>query len=221
MSRGRAILLAAAALVLLLAVAQLVLPRIAAARIRSRIARYGIVQSVQVSAWPAIKLLWGSVDSVRVRAGDLSLAASSAESLLWEARHSATISFSARSVRIGRLHVTDVQLSKHGAQLDAHALASAAAVHEALPGGVAVKLLRSEAGEVEARVDGSLFGLGAAIDVIASSHAGALVVRPAAGLFGALQLTLFSDPHVYVEGVGASERGDPPSYGLSISALLR
>ena len=55
---------------LVLALAQVLLPRIAASRISSRVGRYGKVQSVSVSAWPAVELLWGSVDSVRVAAGE-------------------------------------------------------------------------------------------------------------------------------------------------------
>ena len=44
---------------LVLALAQVLLPRIAASRISSRVGRYGTVQSVSVKAWPAVELLWG------------------------------------------------------------------------------------------------------------------------------------------------------------------
>ena len=56
-------------LVLVLVLAQLILPRIAADRISSRIGRYGQVEHVSVSAWPALKLLWGDAGSVDVSAG--------------------------------------------------------------------------------------------------------------------------------------------------------
>ncbi|MGD1058944.1 MAG: hypothetical protein ABR992_16185, partial [Solirubrobacteraceae bacterium] len=58
-------------LIVLLALAQVVLPRIAVSRIESRVGRYGKVQSVSVSAWPAVELLWGHVGSVHVRAKSL------------------------------------------------------------------------------------------------------------------------------------------------------
>ena len=58
---------------LVLALAQLLLPRIAASRICSRVGRYGQFDSVSVSAWPAVELLWGSADSVQVQAGSLAL----------------------------------------------------------------------------------------------------------------------------------------------------
>ena len=53
--------------IVVLGVAQLVLPGIAAQRIRSQLGRYGQVQSVSVSAFPAIELLWHHADSVSVR----------------------------------------------------------------------------------------------------------------------------------------------------------
>src|SRR5256885_14921748 len=56
-----------AVLVLLSVVAQLVLPGIAENRIRDRLAHDGRVESVHVSAFPAVKLLWGRADRVTVR----------------------------------------------------------------------------------------------------------------------------------------------------------
>ena len=56
--RGRSRAFAVSTIVLLLVVAQLVLPRIAASVVSSRVGRYGKVQSVSVEAWPAVKLLW-------------------------------------------------------------------------------------------------------------------------------------------------------------------
>jgi hypothetical protein len=211
-----------AVLVLALVLAQLLLPRLAAARIRSRLSRYGSVQSVQVSAWPAIKLLWGSVDSVRVRARELSLSTERTESLLWEAHATDELTLSAGSVRIGSLRLRSVELSKRGSQLQARALASASAVQQALPPGTRVELLGSGGGQVEVRVGGALFGIGASLEAVAMAQEGRLVVKPLGGLLGALQLTLFEDPHVYVEGIAAHvERGDRPGYRLSLSALLR
>lgn len=222
MSRGKVLLICVGVVVLVLALAQVLLPRIAAARIRSRLARYGTVQSVTVSAWPAIKLLWGSVDSVRVRAGALSFSSSKAESLVWETRESADLSFSARSVRLGSLRLSGATFSKRGSKLVAHASATASDVDAALPPGVAVQLLRSGEGEVEVRASGSLFGVGASLNAVAMASKGRLVVKPVGLLLSAFQLTLLSDPHVYVQGVAARvERKDPLSYRLSMSGRLR
>jgi hypothetical protein len=212
----------AGAVVLLLALAQLILPRLAASRISSRVGRYGKVQSVSVSAWPAVELLWGHVGSVRVRAKSLALSPAQVASLLWEARGTASMDVSAESVRLGSLALSDASLQKRGNAMSAQALASEADVRAALPAGFGVKLLRSEGGEVEVQATGALFGVGASVNAVAGASDGKLVAHPLGFLVEALQLTLFSDPHVYVEGVGASVQSEQPlSYRLTMSASLR
>ncbi len=210
-----------AAVIAVLALAQLILPRIAQSTVSSRVARYGKVLSVHVSAWPAVELLWGRVDSVRVRAATLALTPAQASALLWESRDVASMDVQAQAVRLGPLRVTAATLSKRGAQLSASALASGADVSAALPQGIALKLLRSEAGAVEVQSSGGLFGVGSGVDAVASASEGKLVARPRGSLLSAFQLTLFSDAHVHVEGVGASvARAEPLSYKLTMSALL-
>ncbi len=47
-------------------------------------------------------------------------------------------------------------------------------------------------------MSGGLFGVGASVDAVAQAEEGKLVARPT-GLLGALKLTLFESPSVYVE----------------------
>jgi hypothetical protein len=214
----------AGAIALVLVLAQLLLPRIAASRISSRVGRYGSVESVHVTAWPALKLLWGDADSVTVRAGRLSLSPAQTAKLLWEAHGVNELDLTASSAREGPLRVSDVSLRKRGRALSAQALASTADVRAALPQGFEVQLLGSERGQVEVRASGGLFGIDASVDAVATASGGRLIVHPRGLLLEGLQLTLFADPHVYVEGVGASASGAPggaPGYWLTISARLR
>jgi hypothetical protein len=207
---------------LLLVLAQVLLPRLAASRITSRVGRYGRVLSVSVSAWPAVELLWGHVGSVRVRAKSLALSPAQAASLLLEAKGVASMDVSAESVRLGKLTVTDARLRKRGDALSGQSVVSEAAVKAALPAGFTVRLLRSEGGEVEVQTTGALFGVGASVNAVAGASDGKLVAHPLGFLIEGLQLTLFSAPHIYVEGVGASmQSSDPHSYRLTISASLR
>jgi hypothetical protein len=200
----------------------LILPRLAVSRITSRVGRYGRVESVSVSAWPAVELLWGSVGSVRVRARSLALSPAQAAKLLWEARGTASMDVSAESVQVGSLRLSDASLHKRGNALTAQALTSEADVKAALPAGFDVRLLRSEGGEVEVQATGGLFGVDASVDAVAGASEGKLVAHPLGFLLEALHLTLFSDPHVYVEGVGASVHSEQPlSYRLTMSARLR
>jgi DUF2993 family protein len=209
-----------AALVLLLA--QLLLPGIGARRISSRVGRYGSVERVTVHAWPAVELLWGSADSASVRATHLSLSPSQAAKLLWEARGVETLELTAPSVNVGPLQLTDVHLHKHGSSLAADAVISEAGVKAALPPGFAVRLLGSEGGQVQLSASGGLFGVGPTVKAVAGPSQGKLVVHPLGFLLEGVRLTLFADPHVYVDGVGASLRpGSPPSYRLTMNASLR
>jgi hypothetical protein len=211
-----------AAALLLLLLAQLLLPRIAASRISSRVGRYGSVESVSVRAWPAVELLWGSADSVSVRARRLSLSPSEASKLLWEARGVESLQFAALSVQLGPLGLGEARVHKQGSSLAGEALIGEANVRAALPKGLAVKLVKSEDGVVQVTTSGGLFGVGPAVQALAAGVQGKLVVRPVGFLLRGLTLTLFSDPHVYVEGVGASARpGSPRSYRLTMSARLR
>jgi hypothetical protein len=220
----RVVLAVAGGALLLLVLAQVLLPRIAASRITSHLSRYGSVQSVSVSAWPAVKLLWGSVDSMNVKARSLKVSPAQTAKLLWEARDVSEIEMTAASVQEGPLQLSDVSFRKRGSAMSAQALTTEADVKAALPEGFAVQLLGSEGGKVQVRASGGLFGVGAAVDAVAEGSEGKLVVHPLGFLVEGLQLTLFADPHVHVEGVGASALAGPGgalSYRLSVTASLR
>jgi len=215
----RVALIAVAALVALLALAQVVLPRIAASQISSKVGRYGHVEHVSVSAWPAVELLWRHADSVRVKATDLSLSPAQVASLLWEGRSTSRLDIEAASVHVGSLALSDATLRKRGAQLEAHATTTQAAAEAALGAGVSVRLLSSSGGRVRVRVGGSLFGVGASVPAVAEAVEGKLIAHPEGFLIEGFKLTVFSDPHVHVEGVEARAAG-PSGYRLGMRALL-
>ncbi len=213
----------AGGLVVALGLAQLLLPKLAASRISSRIGKYGEVQSVHVSAFPAIELLWGDADSVTVHARSLRVSPAQTGKLLKEASGLAKLDLTASSAREGPLALHDVILHKRGAKLHAQASVREADIKAALPAGFSLQLLGSSNGQIEVRASGGLFGVGATVDAVAEASEGKLVVRPRGFLLEALKLTLFSDPRVYVEGVGASVSGatGAASYALSVDARLR
>ncbi|HYM56029.1 MAG TPA: LmeA family phospholipid-binding protein [Solirubrobacteraceae bacterium] len=212
----------AGAVVLVLVLAQVFLPGIAADRVSSRVGRYGTVESVSVKAWPAVELLWGRVDSVKVRAKSLRLSPAQAAGLVWEARGTDSVDLTAEGVQVGPLRLTNASLSKRGSALSGEGLASEADVRAALPAGIGVQLVKSEGGQVEVQASGGLFGVSASVNAVAEAREGRLVAHPLGFLLEGFQLTLFSDPHVYVRGVGASVEGQRPlSYRLTISASLR
>jgi hypothetical protein len=214
----------AGAIALVLVLAQVFLPGIAADRVRARVGKYGRVESVSVSAWPAVELLWGTVGSVKVRAKSLQISPAETAKLLWEARGVQTMSLMAESVKEGPLRLRDASFQKHGSALRGQASTTRADVREALGGGVEVLLLGSHDGQVEVSASGGLFGVKASVDAVARAQEGKLVVHPVGFLLEGLRLTLFADPHVYVEGVGASAVTEPSGvagYRLTMRASLR
>jgi hypothetical protein len=214
----------AGAILLVLALAQVFLPRIVASRISSRVRRYGTVNSVSVSAWPAVELLWGHADTVKVSVKSLRVSPSQTAKLLWEARGVSSLDLSAESAQEGSLRLTDVSLRKRGSDLSAEGQASQADVTAALPPGISVRLLKSEGGEVEVQASGGLFGVRAAVGAVAGASEGKLVAHPLGFPLEGLRLTLFADPHIHVQGVGASELSGAPGttgYRLTITTSLR
>jgi hypothetical protein len=215
----------AGGIVVVLGLAQIFLPKLAASKISSRVGKYGEVERVHVSAWPAVKLLWGDADSVEVNASNLSLSPAQTGKLLEESKGVKNLDVTVSSAREGPLSVSDVSLHKRGKALTAHASVDTSAVTAALPAGFGVQLVRSSGGEVEVRASGGLFGFDATVDAVAEASDGKLVVHPRGLLIENLKLTLFSNAHVYLEGVGAraiaDASGATSGYVLSVSASLR
>jgi hypothetical protein len=207
-----------------LGLAQIFLPKIAASKISSRVGKYGSIEHVHVSAWPAIKLLWGDADTVEVRASHLRVTPSQTAKLLAEAHGISDLDLSSLAASEGSLPLSDVSLHKHGHKLSAHAFVTQADVKAALPEGFDVELLGSSEGQVEVRASGGLFGIGASVNAVAQASGGKLVVHPRGLLLEALKLTLFADPRVYIESVEAhtaSGDGGASGYRLGIGASLR
>jgi hypothetical protein len=207
--------------VAVLVLAQLVLPGVAAQKVRERVARYGTVESASVKVYPAIKLLWGRVDSAIVRAKSLRITVAQTGDLLWSTRPIDHLTLSADSLQVGSLKLSDVSLSKRGNALSAQASASEADLHASLPAGMDVQPVASGGGQVEVRVTGGLFGLQASVRALVSAQRGQLVVQPEGLLGGLGRITLFADPRVLVQGVGVSREPNGAGFQLRIRARLR
>jgi hypothetical protein len=162
---------------------------------------------------------------VNVKAGSLRLSTAQMAKLLGEARGVRSMLVSAESVKEGPLQLYDASLQKHGDALLGAAWASRADVKTALGEGFEVQLQPSGAGRVQMSVEGGLFGVKAAVQAVAEAQEGDVVVHPLGFLLEGLKLTLFAEPEVYVEGVGASVAAGPSGkgagYRLSFRASLR
>lgn len=210
---------ALASMLLVLVVAQLLLPSITAQRLRERLAADGTVQSVSVSAFPAVKLLWGHADEVHVRFASAQATSARIAELLGEAKDVDDLDVSIGSLRDGSLTLRDVTIRKRGPALLGEARLSERALSRALPLGVRVQPVASGGGQLLMRAEAGLFGFGFAVDMLLSAQSGALVLEPVNVPFGGLaQVTVFSDPHMQVRAVGA--RGVAGGYLLSAEGRL-
>jgi hypothetical protein len=216
---------AVAAVAVVLVLAQLLGPRFAAKVVRGKVEKYGTVKSVSVTAWPAVKLVWGEADEVVVRAGRLRLSETQALGLLREAKGTERVRTSAESMEVEGLRLTDTRFEKHGSGLRAAGVMSEEDIKRALPVGVEVGFVKSENGTVEVRASGGLFGVSASVDAVAKAEDGKLVARPVGFPLNVLKLTLFESANVYVEGVQARALPTVPGVGaryeLSMWASLR
>lgn len=188
--------------VVLLGVAQLVLPGIAAQRLRDQLSRSGQVKSVQVSAFPAITLLWQHADKVVIRMGTYRSSTSELGSTLGRASNVGTLDASAQEVDEGLLRVHDARLLKQGNQLVATATIAESDLRSSLPILRSVTPVASSDGQLVLRGTSSFFGL--SVDFVVSARNGDLVAAPDVPFGGLATLTLFHSPQVAVQSVNAA-----------------
>ena len=202
--RRLAALGAVVVVLVLVVVAQLVLPGIAEQRIRERLQNSGQVLSVHVSAFPAIELLWHQADSVDVRLGRYRSTPGRLSSLLDQAGGVGSLTASANVLETGLLTLQDAVLHKHGDQLTGTAHVTEADVRTALPVLQSVTPVASGDGKLTVRGTATLFGVSATVDATVGAQDGKLVVVPDVPFGGLATITVFSDPHVAVQSLGAS-----------------
>jgi FHA domain len=227
-----------AVLIVAVVVGQLVLPGVAASRLRDSLQKHGQVESVSVSAFPAVTLLWHHADKVTVRmnsyvdksaSGTTTGGAGTANGLSggpkrladFLASTSATDSLDARvgHLAVGRLSLESAVLTKRGVELSGSAYASYEDIRGALPSYLQLRSFAGGGGELVFTGAASLLGVHANVRMRLMARNGALVVQPILGPFSpsALSLTVFKDPRVFVESVVAQ----PASGGFNLSAQAR
>jgi hypothetical protein len=215
---------AAAALILIgLVVAQIVLPGVATDSLRSDLSRYGPVRHVSLSSTPAVKLLLHRADSV-----DVAMDSYQSE----PGGHGSVADFLSDTRKVGKLDVTvgtlkaqlvtlhDVELHKAGNDLAGGARLTQRELNAALPNFVGLRPLSASDNGIVLRASATVLGRQAAIRLRILADQGRVVVRPEGLPFGSLAtITVFKDPRVYVESLGARLRGN--QYTLTARASLK
>ena len=191
------------AVVILLVVAQLVLPGIAEKQLRDRLGRSGTVESVQISAFPAIELLWNHADRVVVRMRNYHSGTAHLGSLLSEAGGVDAVDATAGTLTAGLLTVRDAVLQKRGDGVTATAEVTESDLRAAIPVLQSVVPVASGGGELTLRGTATLFGVTATVDATARAQNGQILVTPDVPFGGFATITVFANPAVEVQGIAA------------------
>jgi hypothetical protein len=210
----RALLAVVGLLVVVLVAAQIVLPRVAAQRLRTSLERHGSDVQVRVEALPAIKLLWHRADRVTVHVGYLrpggSGSGKSLPDLLADTKAVDRLDVGVGVLDAGRLRVHDVGFQKTGNTLVAHVRVTAAALNDALPSQLRISARQVAPDRLAVSGRTSVFGQSlAGRALILIDGRGRIVLRPDGVPFASLvSVPVFSDSRVAVDGLSTSPTGD-------------
>lgn len=205
----------AAVLVLLLAASQFVLPLLAERRLADELERYGPRPEVEVSAFPAFKLLFGRADRVEVHADMARVQPGSLVDELSTRADVDDVEVSIGELQVGALQLADVRITKDGDDARAAATVTLQGLQLALRDLANIRVLPSDDGIL---IGGEVTVFGRTIGGRARVRAldGRLVVGVEGLPLGTV--TLLDDDRLRVTGVGAREV--PGGYRLSIDGVL-
>jgi hypothetical protein len=212
------LILAGAIVLLLLAVSQAILPSMAENRLKDRLAKDGKVSEVRVSAFPAVKLMFGKADDVQIRMDSFTPPAGGGETAgaggggglggaLARTQATDKIDVLVRSLKTGPVTLRDARLTKDGDTLRAEATVSDAQLRDALPAGIDVRPAATPGGQLVFDGGVSALGFEARAQARLLARDGKLVIQLEDGPIGALAtVPVFSDPRLDIQTISALER---------------
>ena len=205
-------------------VAQLALPGVAEQKLRSDLARYGVVRRVHIESSPAIQLLWHRADLVEVAMDSYRSKPSgqhgSLADFLSKTRDTGKLDVSVGILRSHLVTLHEVRLHKEGNVLVAQARLTQQDLSAALPSFLNLRPVSATENGIVARVSASVLGHRVTERIAVLADSGRVVVRPEGIPFGSLaRITVFGDPRIYVESLGAELRGQ--NYMLTVRARLK
>jgi len=187
-------------LLLALAILQVALPPIATLIMRGRLG-HAKIQQVSLSAFPAIKLLWGDADNVTLRLTSDNIQAHQVSGMLGEAAGVNTVDARIGRMTVGPLTMRDVSFQKRGSNATVTLQIRQSDLQAALPIIRSVTPISSSNGQLTLRGTANILGLTPSVTMIVAARGGRVVIAPT-GFIGLLAtITVFSDPHMYVNSV--------------------
>jgi len=196
---------------------QLILPAIAADRIRDSLASHATGVQVSVSATPALELLFGHADRVTVHIDRLYPLRKRAKLGSLFARMAGTddLAVSVEHAVLGGVALQHIVLTKRGAQLVGRATVTRAAIEAALPLELQIAERSPNPQTLLLSASTNVLGHTVAGTAIVTVESGRLVIAPDNPLLGFLHLTLFDDPRVDVQTLSARSDGEAYTFAAT------
>jgi len=170
-----------------------------------------------------VKLLWHRADSVTVAMDSYRSQPSGHGSLadfLSRTRNTGKLDVSVGTLQSKLVTLHHVRLRKEDEQLVGQAELTQQELAAALPSFLDLRPVSASQNGIVLQATAAVFGHSVRADVGVRAEAGRVVVRPEGFPFGSLAtITVFGDPRVYVESLGAELRGQ--EYLLTARAALR
>jgi hypothetical protein len=220
----RAVIAVVGGVVVILIVAQLLLPGFAARHLASDLKRRGTGVYVEVSALPAVKLLWHRADKVTVDVADYRSGGPHAGTSLPEllARTKAVgelnVHVGVLNERLLKMH--DVSLHKEGDTLVGRVRLIRGEVDDALPPKLHVAAHAPADNQLAVSGRTSVFGRDISGGARIAVDKGRVVLSPDGVPFASLvKVTIFSDARVSVDGLSA--RSAPDGFVITARGHLR
>ena len=207
--------LGSAVFLLSLAVAaQLFLPEFAERNLRGDLEASGQVRRVDVSAFPAVKVLFGRADRVEVEMGEVRSGQGELADLLARTAETDELHAEADTLRVGPFVAHAARLDKDGDRLRGRVSVTVAELTEALPVEVGLRPVETEDGSLLMEATAGVLGQEITVRARLTAREGDVVIAPEGVLGGLATLTVFSDPRVRVRRVGA----EPATGGFTVTA---
>jgi hypothetical protein len=187
-----------------LGLAQLLLPDIAARRLRDQLSGSGRVLWVHVDAFPAIELLWHRADRVEVQMESYRAGARTLSDLLAEASDVGRLTVTTTKLDSGLITLRDASLVKAGDRLSGSATMTEADLRRAVPVLENVTPVASAGGALVLRGTATLLGASLTADAVLAARNGSLVLTPNLPFGGLASITVFADPRLFVQKLSAA-----------------
>ena len=198
----------------LVAAGQLVLPELAERNLRDDLEPSGQVRDVDVSAFPAIKVLFGRADRVEVEMGEVKAGQGELADLLARTADTDELRARATTLRVGPFVARDARLTKDGERLRGSVAVTVAELTAALPLEVGLQPVETEDGSLLLEATAGVLGQQVTVRARLAAREGDVVIAPEGLLGGFATLTVFSDRRVRVRRVGA----EPATGGFTVTA---